>query len=806
MSAAEPMTHNKLGLEFSPDHWLLMDRHFETAHNRAKETLFSVGNGYLGLRGCFEEGLAGFTTEGTFINGFYDSLPLVYGEWFPGYATRDQVIVNVPNAKLIRLTFADGEVYDPLLPGSAIRHYRRMLDMRAGVMVREFTWESPSGKRLSIMSERLVSFRRPHAAAIRLTITPETDCGGMLTITSLINAEIRREASGKHDPRSASEVDQPEIEGQQWGDHGAFLFQRTANTQLVVACGLRDHLPGPHAVAGAVSEAEGLRIGHSYTVPLVMQQPVIFEKFIVYYTSLDLRPDALRDTVYDVLDETAAPGFDGLRAEQRAYLDPFWQAADVQIEGDDWLHGAIRFNLFHLLQSAGRGGQTSIAAKGLSGQGYNGHYFWDTEIYMLPFFLHTMPEVARDLLEYRFNTLNAARRRARELSHGKGALFPWRTINGVECSANPPTGTAQYHIDADIAFSAQRYADVTGDSEFMLNYGVELLCETARLWYDAGHFMRDGSFGICGVTGPDEYTTQVDNNTYTNLMARENLRAAADGVAWMQAHHPEPYARLQARINLEPGEVEAWQRAADHMREPRPVNLGTPDAPNLIMPQDDSFLARPIWDMAQVPPPVPGTDPRDPLLLQYHPLVYNRYQVCKQADLILAEFMLGHLPIFPREQKQRDVDYYSRITTHDSSLSRCIFSIMAAELADPARPDDPQLALAARFYGDSATIDLDDHRGETQRGIHAANMGGAWMGIVFGFAQMRARRDGLFFAPVLPPGWTAYGFQVFYQGRQIQVKVGPGRDAKGLPNVALSLTQGDPLDVSLYGAHVRVGE
>lgn len=783
--------------EFDDEYWKLIDRHFEKKRNQAMETLFSVGNGYLGMRGTFEEGLSPYSTEGTFINGFYDSYPLSYPEKFYGYAETDQVMLNVANARVIRVVFEDGELYGALTRNSSILDYHRALDMQTGVHTRELTWRSASGKVLRLKSERLVSFRRPHMAAVRLTLIPEQNCGQEITITSLIDCNVQRPASQPYDPRSAAGLENLKmvIEGQEISSGGAFLFQRTYNTQLVVACGLQDVVRNQPDVVGMTVNESGLSIGNSYTVPF--DSAVVFEKYIAYCTSLDTRPDDLHDTVRDELEQASAIGFDGLCAEQRDYLQKFWQRADIHIGGDEQLKGSIRFNLFHLLQSAGQNGYTSIPAKGLTGQTYNGHYFWDTEAYMVPFFLHTMPDIARKLLEYRFNTLPRARRRARQMSHRKGALFAWRTINGDECSANPPTGTAQYHINADIAFAVKRYYEATGDTEFMLRYGVELLCETARMWNDLGHWCND-QFCIFGVTGPDEYTTQVNNNTYTNLMARENMQYAVDRAEWMQEHYPEDWQTLQRKIGLEDGELADWQHAADEMYVPQPQSIGKAKD---IMPQDDSFLYKPRWDeFIQKNKVERKTD--DPLLLLYHPLVYNRYQVCKQADLILAEFMVGHL--FSAAQKKRDFDYYKGVTTHDSSLSRSIFSIMAAELTNPNDPEDAYLKEALELYEEAATIDLRNHRNETPNGIHAANMGGSWMGIVFGFARMRTHGQQLAFSPVLPPGWTDYRFQVYYQGRRVQVQVGPGREESGQPYVDLRLIEGEGIDVKLYGNDVHL--
>ncbi len=786
--------------KFIDDQWTLIDDNFSSKSNRTWETLFSVGNGYIGMRGSLEEGLGDFSTDGTFINGFYDTFPQHYPEKFYGFAETDQLILNVANARVMRLAFQDGEVFNPLR--GTIHDYCRRLDLRAGMLVREIAWESRSGRRMRVKAEQIVSFERQRVVAMRVTITPE-NFEDVLTIESVIDYNSRHEDGPENDPRKAAGLRNIEllVEGAKAADGGAFLFQRTRHTQLTLACGLRDMLHTGTAMGSTTLNTPGQGVlGNRYTVYTRPGEPIVFEKYIAYCTSLDTRPDDLGETVRDELDLACRLGFDALADEQRAYLDAFWDDADITIQGDDWLQGAIRFNMFHLLQSVGRNGYTSFPAKGLTGQGYNGHYFWDTEAYILPFFLHTRPVYARKLLEYRYNTLKRARRRAQEMAHKKGALFPWRTINGAECSANYPTGTAQYHINADIAYAVKQFFAITGDEEFMRDYGVELVIETARMWYDLGEFIptRGNHFCIHGVTGPDEYTTLVDNNTYTNLMARENLAFAVEMVGWMQQHYPDHFERLRAKINLEDGEPDDWRRAARAMYVPQPVDIGEPGVPNYVMPQDDSFLHKPRWELT-------GARAGDePLLLNYHPLVYNRYQVCKQADLILAEVILGHLPNFTREQKRRDFNHYDNVTTHDSSLSLCIFSILAAELADPAAPNDPYLRKATAYYRASASIDLDNHRDETHRGIHAASMGGSWLGIVFGFAQMRTHDNRLSFSPVLPLGWESYTLRVYYRNRRISLQVGPGRGASRRPQVTLRLLEGPPLDVVVYGEMVHL--
>ncbi len=485
---------------------------------------------------------------------------------------------------------------------------------------------------------------------------------------------------------------------------------------------------------------------------------------MAYVTSRDQAESELHASAKEIVQKAKADGFQELRQEQTAFLAAFWDKADVTIQGDPALQQGIRFNIFHLLQAVGRDGKTNIAAKGLTGEGYEGHYFWDTEMYVVPFFLYNNPNIARKLLEYRYSILDKARQRARQMSQ-KGALFPWRTIAGEECSAYFPAGTAQYHIDADVAFAIKRYVQTSDDTEFLIRCGAEMLFETARLWVDLGDFIPDKGFCINEVTGPDEYSALVDNNCYTNLMARENLQYAYDTAQWMQKTHPEAYHKLAARIGLADGELDQWQQAAESMYIPY-------DDARQLYKQDDSFLDKAPWDFAHTPPE------NYPLLIHYHPLVIYRHQVCKQADLVLALFLLGHL--FTLDEKKRNYDFYERVTTHDSSLSTCIFSIVASEIGYHDK--------AYAYFMNTARMDLDDYHSNVKDGVHIANMSGAWMCLVNGFAGMRAYDGILHFNPHLPESWQGYSFKVTFRGRFLQITVDK-------TSVAYELLQGDPLTI-----------
>jgi alpha,alpha-trehalose phosphorylase len=364
--------------------------------------------------------------------------------------------------------------------------------------------------------------------------------------------------------------------------------------------------------------------------------------------------------------------------------------------------------------------------------------------------------------------LSRARERARELSQG-GAMFPWRTINGEEASAYYEAGTAQYHINADIAFAIKRYVDSRGDQEFLVELGAEVLVETARLWEDLGFFARDGRFHIHGVTGPDEYTTVVNDNTYTNLMARLNLSFAAAAVRRLEAERPEVYVALVDEVGLRPEEVAAWERAAAAMHVPYDEQIG-------IHPQDAHFLEREAWDL--------DATPRDhfPLLLHYHPLLIYRHQVIKQADIVLVMFLLGNE--FSEEQKRANFEYYDTFTTGDSSLSACVQSIVAAEVGNEES--------ALEYFRFALLIDLADAAGDTSDGVHIASAAGVWQALVFGFGGVRDFDGRLSIAPRLPSVWTSLNFSLQVRGRQLRIQLGHDEERYVLEN-------GEPLEVMIRG-------
>lgn len=735
---------SRLPLDIYPvDPWSLVERGFNPAAVPLSETLFALANGYLGVRGSFEEGLPSHE-HGTFVNGFHETWPIVHPEEAYGLASVGQTILGLPDATAITLHIDD----EPMLlsHGRLLTHERR-LDLRRGVVEREFEWESPSGVRLRVRSHRFVSFVHRHLAAFRFEIRVVAGHGRLVLSSRLVN---RQNEAAEHelDPRRAASL-AGAVEPLQWeavGDR-LTLSIRTRNSGMMAACGAQ-HVLTANTDPQSGHRAAADEVATEYTVEAQPGTTLRLDKFAVYHASAEAPLADLAHRVDRTLQDAIGEGFDKLLASQRQYLDDFWAQADVRVEGDRAIQQAVRWNLFQLAQATLRADGQGVPAKGLTGGGYDGHYFWDTEIYLLPFLIHASPQIARDLLRFRHGMLDAARRKARTVGE-RGALFPWRTINGEEASAYYWAGTAQYHIDADVAYALRKYVELTGDEEALREFGAEILVETARLWTSLGFHAADtGAFHIHGVTGPDEYTAVVDDNTYTNLMARENLSYAALIVDDLRARDPDWYRAFSRRLQLDPAEVAAWRRAAAEMFVPYDERRG-------VHPQDAHFLEKEVWDFAATPPG------NYPLLLHYHPLVLYRFQVLKQADVVQAMLLLSDR--FTPEQRRANFAYYEPITTGDSSLSHAVQSMMAAEVEE----DD----LALMHFGHALFMDLGNWAGNAEDGVHIASAAGVWLALVYGFAGLRDHGGRLRFDPHLPVTWNALAFSLRIRNQALAVRL-----------------------------------
>jgi alpha,alpha-trehalose phosphorylase len=739
---------------YAVEPWAIRETALDLSALARSESVFALANGHIGLRANLDEGEP-FEVPGTYLNSFYELRPLPYAEAGYGYPESGQTIVNVTNGKLIRL-LVDDEPLD-VRYGELLAHDRE-LDLRAGALRRHLTWRSTAGSAARVASTRLVSFVQRSVVGIEYVVEP-VDAPVRVVVQSELLANEPAPAQSE-DPRAAAALESP-LAAVEASTHGlrVVLVHSTRRSELGLAAGMDHVVEGP---SGTDCHAEGSTDLGRVTIAtnLAVGQSLRVVKFLAYAWSSQRSHPALRDEVVAALAEARHAGWDGLVDGQRAYLDEFWRHADVELEGDTELQQALRFGLFHTLQAAARAERRAIAAKGLTGPGYDGHTFWDTERFVLPVLTYTAPHAAADALRWRHSTLDLARERAAQLGLA-GAAFPWRTIRGHECSGYWPAGTAAFHIGGDVADAVIRYQAATKDEDFERDVGLELLVETARLWRSLGHYDPQGRFRIDGVTGPDEYSALADNNVYTNLVAEQTLRAAADAVA----RHPRHAAALGAGFE----EAASWRDAARDIVVPWDDALG-------VHPQSEGFTNHRIWDFERTAPD------QYPLLLHFPYFDLYRKQVVKQADLVLALHVRGDA--FTEEEKARDFAYYEQLTVRDSSLSACTQAVVAAEVG--------HLELAYDYLAEAALMDMRDLEGNTRDGVHVACQAGAWIAAVAGFGGMRDHAGELTFAPRLPSRLHRLAFSMLFRGRLLRVAVTQ-------TDATYALAEGDALELGHHG-------
>jgi len=729
------------------------------------ESILALGNGHLGLRGNLDEGEP-YGLPGTYLNGVYELRPLPYAEAGYGYPESGQTMINITNGKVLRL-LVDDEPFD--VRYGTLRHHQRILDFRAGTLRRTVEWASPAGQVMRVTSVRLVSFTQRAVAAIEYEVEAVGDEARIVVQSELV-ANEPLPAPETDDPRIAAALESP-LASEDFGvrsDTAVTLVHRTERSGLRVAAAMNHIVEGPDRT-DIFSECSADTGRVTVTAVLRPGKRLRILKLLAYGWSSARSRQALWDQVAAALTAAEHTGWKGLQAEQRRYLDTFWSRTAIELEGDPQIEHAARFGVFHVLQASARAERRAIPAKGLTGTGYDGHAFWDTETFVLPVLTSSRPEVAGDALRWRHSILPAARARAAALGH-TGAAFPWRTIAGEECSAYWPAGTAAFHVNADIADAVVRYIDATEDREFEANEGLELLVETARLWCSLGHHDRHGRFRLPGVTGPDEYSAVCDDNVYTNLMAQQNLRAAADAAR----NHREEAERL----GVDEEELSRWQAASEAMYVPYDSEIG-------VHPQAELFTEHATWDFENTGPE------QYPLFLHFPYFDLYRRQVVKQADLVLA--MQLRDDAFTVSEKARNFAYYEALTVRDSSLSGITQAVLAAELG--------HLDLAYDYLAEVSQMDLGDLHHNTRNGLHMASLAGAWTVLVAGFGGLRARAGRLSLAPKVPNGISRLSFNLWYRRRNLCVTATPGE-------ALYDLHDGEPLTIHHYGepAEITVGE
>jgi alpha,alpha-trehalose phosphorylase len=742
--------------------WCVTERGLDLDMLARSESVFALSNGHIGLRGNLDEGDP-HGIPGTYLNSVYELRPLPYAEAGYGYPQSGQTVINVTNGKLIRL-LVDDEPFD--IRYGTLDSHERILDLRAGTLSRHVQWTSPARDTVRVSSVRLVSLTQRAVVAIAYEVEPVDDEPLRIVLQSelVANEELPPQSQ---DPRAAAALENPLVSEEHAArNHQALLVHRTRRSGLRLAAGMDHIVEGPEQSRDEMTSSPDVC---RLTIATVLRpgERLRVVKFLAYGWSSQRTRPALHDQVVAALAGARLGGWDGLVAEQRDYLDEFWAGADVEIDGDAEVQQAVRFGLFHILQAGARAEQRPIPAKGLTGPGYDGHTFWDTETFVLPVLTYTQPAAAADVLRWRQLTLPIAKERAGELCLD-GAAFPWRTLRGWESSGYWPAGTAAFHINADIADAVVRYVDATEDEAFEHDVGTEILVETARLWRSLGHHDVDGRFRIDGVTGPDEYSAIADNNVFTNLMAQQNLGAAADAAA----RHTD----VADRLGVTPEETASWRDAAAAVVIPYDERLG-------VHPQSECFTDHARWDFA-------GTRPDQyPLLLHFPYFDLYRKQVVKQADLVLALHL--RCEAFTADEKARDFAYYEALTVRDSSLSASTQAVVAAEIG--------HLELAYDYLGEAALVDLADLAHNTGDGLHMASLAGAWAGLVEGFGGMRAGGGRLRLAPRLPSAISRLAFRLRYRGRRISVTVDH-------EEATYELREGDPITIAHHGDELELAD
>ena len=748
---------------FAPHDWLVVDDAFNPDLNRFHETIFYLGNGYMGVRGVPEEGFpaairAEKSSPYTFVAPIYDIVPS--GGW--RVPVREcSVMVKVPDFFPINLTLG-GVKFDTL--AGKVADYSRTLNMKEGTVVRKLTWEDRRGRRTEFESTRFVSMADRHVAAFRFSFRPLNWTGAAVVEPSIDGCDTGRQR-------------QIGIGG--IGKDGAFLCVETLKTGHKTAMAMRTRLvesmcekPGRGRSSKSSRELPALRYARgrqrrpqrsqkTSTCPYVSRQfrftakkgtLCTIEKYAGVCTSRDTDAPPSRDPKPRAIakaTEAIKTGFDLLLDRHRIAWARIWADSDVVIEGDSAAQQGIRLCIFNMHQNyAGDDPLVNMAAKGLSGPGYGGLYWWDTEMYMLPFFIYTDPAKARKLAMYRWCTIAGARRKAAWMGY-KGAMYPWVTIDGEERSGDWEYGMFEQHVTSAMAYAAHHYVEATQDFDYLWNCGAEVVIETARFWASRVCFnQRRGRYLINGVTGPDEYAVNVNNNCYTNAMAKFNVDYALKVVPLMRNSQPAKWRELAKKIGFRKTELAHWRDISRRMLIPFDPELG-------IHLQDDAFLDRDPVDVSRIP------DSERPINSKWPWERVLRTQAIKQADVLLLMFLLGDS--FTDDEKRRNYEFYEPKTTHDSSLSPCIHAIMAAELGLDAD--------AFKYYLRSARLDLDDVNRNASEGFHVANMAGSWMSIVNGFAGMRLAGGKLHFNPRLPRQWKRLAFRIKFRGRTIAIEM-----------------------------------
>jgi len=743
-----------LPMLFAPNPWEVKEMAFTQESNSVNETIFTIANGYIGIRGFFEEGFYGIpmhTMRTTMINGIYEYFPYHHIWCRPGFPSRYHSILNQTDPLDLKV-YVDGE---KVILGPQVSDYSRTLYMKSGEVIRKFAFKTAQGKEVKLAFHRFCSQTERYLAFMKLDVesSEKIDLRLVSTLASIVSKtdSAKAEIGGATcDPYHFREVKR---------DENKMIVGYDTNTSgFEVTCGINETIDPSFEKRTEDTEDTLVSVyeNHSFSGSFS------YERDICFTTNREFKNHV--EVAIEKLNSAKALGYDASLEETRKKWSEFWRLSGVEITKDDAISQGIHFSMFHIYQSTGKDGITNISANGLTGTGYSGHTFWDTEIFMMPMYIYTDPSIAKELLMYRYNILPNAKKRAKEMD-GVGALYAWNSINGEECGHVFEAVTAQYHIDDDIYYAIQGYFYATGDEQFMVDYGIEMLFEMSKFMAHRGSFIanKGGKFCLNVVCGPDEYNPIVDNNLFTNDLAKRMFEFSLTMRDLLKEKYPQKLAELKDKCEIDDDEFALWDKAAKKMYMAYSSKLG-------MYMQDDNFIHKDPIDVDSIPVE------KLPLLTHLHPLNLWRYQVCKQADIVLLTFLRSQ--DFTLHMRKKIFDYYEPKTIHDSSLSAGIHSIVACDIGYGSE--------AYGYLKQSCRMDLDNVNRNTYFGIHAACMGTSWMMIVNGYGGLRVYDNVLHFKPYCDPKWKSIAFNVLFHGSLLRTEIFKDK-------VIYSLLSGDPL-------------
>lgn len=750
------------------DPWTIAEEGWDGARSLVSESIFSLGNEYMGVRGYFEEGYSGESLIGSYFNGVYEEAA-TEGSAYKGIVDKTHFMVNAADWLYLRVR-CGGESLD--LERSRVGRYRRVLDLRAGTLRREFDWLLEEGRAIRVRFLRFLDMTSVERGYQRVSFEP-LGFSGRLELRIAIDCNTihqgRRRCLWKGLRTAAS------VEGAASGR--AAVMAETETTGQRLFSGFSWSCRGATRSSGF--EAERMA-GFDIELELRDGEESFVEKSV--FNLIDKEPEASAPALWERGMAGVAPGaspdFAAALAAQAEYWRSFWERFDIRIEGDELNQQGIRFCIFQMQQTYhGRDSGDNIGAKGLTGEAYNGHAFWDTETYCLPFYLFTKPEAAKSLLEFRYTTLPRARERARMLDCA-GACYPVATLNGEEACNLWQHASLQFQPSTAVAYGIAHYAKVSGDLDFLYGHGAEMLVEICRFLASRGSWNQKGDgFGLYAVMGPDEFHMMVNNDVYTNFMAKKSFEYAVSTIAAMRKDRPASYAELSARTALREGELELFARCAERM-------IILYDERTKLYEQHEGYYGLPHLDVDSIP------IEDFPL---YHHWSYDRIyrtDMIKQPAVLMLMFLYGN--DFELACKKANYEYYEPRCIHESSLSPSVHSILAAELGKGEE--------AASFFGFATRMDLDNYNRNSGEGLHTTSIAAAWVNIVYGFGGLRSDGELLSFAPTLPAPWKGYSFSLVYRGARIGLSV-------SAEAVEMKILEGPAgLEIELYGERRVLGE